>query len=270
MATVTDETPATPRRNRPWWRLPRIFITYRRSDSAGYVLDMRKRLQHYYGGRRVFQDTETIHAGEVFADSILRNLERCDVQLVVIGPEWATVTGADGKQRLEAEHDYVAGEIAHGLSRGDAITIIPVLVGEASFPEAGDLPPRIRGLLDHNARTLHDTRAEDFDQGMAELIDQIGPIGQRILGIPRIQFAIGSFVLAASVAAFTAVALQPPGPMGGETFNVAVAEFRTVDGSGKVISSPLAHRFTHAVAKRLSAATCSWPHASATGTRSSN
>ena len=41
--------------------------------------------------------------------------------------------------------------------------------------------------------------------------------------------------------------------MGGETFNVAVAEFRTVDGSGKAISSPLAHRFTRAVAKRLSA-----------------
>lgn len=147
----------------------------------------------------------------------------------------------------------MAGEIAHGLSRRDAITIIPVRVGEASFPLVGDLPPRIRGLLDHNARTLHDTRAEDFDQGMAELIDQIGPIGQRILGIPRIQFAIGSFVLAASAAAFAAVALQPPGRMGGETFNIAVAEFRTVAGSGKVISSPLAHRFTRAVAKELSA-----------------
>ena len=64
----------------------RIFISYRREDSAGFVramLDPASRAVS--AGDRIFKDTDNIPPGEDFVNAIQRELESCRVLLAVIG-----------------------------------------------------------------------------------------------------------------------------------------------------------------------------------------
>ena len=183
-------------------RVPRIFITYRRSDSAGTTGRIRERLELVFGRRNVFQDVEAIGAGSVFLDAITTGIGRADVQLVVIGPTWLTATGHDGGRRLDAPDDYVAKEIETGLVHG--LRIIPILVDDAALPLSADLPERLRPILARNARSIRDTR---FDDDVRELISQLGP-ERPLYRFVRARPLRAAVWCVALVVALTAVVLQ--------------------------------------------------------------
>src|SRR5688500_13273094 len=97
--------------------LREIFISYRRSDSAditGRILD---KLKAEFGDETVFRDIDSIPFGADFTSHIKNELAACKIALVMIGPEWLTVTTEDGKRRLDNPTDYVRVEVEAALSR---------------------------------------------------------------------------------------------------------------------------------------------------------
>jgi len=116
----------------------RIFISYRREETAypaGWLFD---RLTDRYGAGAVFKDIDSIEPGDDFVDVVTRAVGSCDVLLALIGTQWLTVTEESGGRRIDSPGDYVRLEVEAALSR--KVRVVPVLVGGASMPSAEDLP----------------------------------------------------------------------------------------------------------------------------------
>ncbi|MGA7892872.1 MAG: toll/interleukin-1 receptor domain-containing protein [Candidatus Sulfotelmatobacter sp.] len=151
-----------------------IFLSYRRSDSAGYTGRLSDRLRKEFGEARYFRDIDTIKLGTSFVQSIEDAVSSCSVLVALIGSGWATATDTNGHLRLEDPNDFVRLEIASALNR--KIPIIPVLVGGATIPRAESVPADIRGLLEYEAHELSDRRwAYDLDQLVVQIKDIVNP-----------------------------------------------------------------------------------------------
>jgi hypothetical protein len=143
---------------------PMIFVSYRREDSAGWVGRLAADLSERFGADNVFQDLQSIGPGVDFLDAIEERLRQTDCVLAVIGPTWLTVPArGGGGRRIDEPDDFVRLEIA--LALRSQLRVIPVLVGGAAMPLAGQLPEDLRALARRNAAELSDRRwSYDFDQ----------------------------------------------------------------------------------------------------------
>jgi TIR domain len=130
----------------------RVFISYRREDTAGYAGRLYDALAARMGAHDVFMDVSDIEPGVDFSVAIADAVGSCDVMLALIGTRWATAVDAEGTRRLDDPDDYVVVETAVALERD--VRVIPVLVEGASMPEADALPERLRGLARRNAVQL--------------------------------------------------------------------------------------------------------------------
>lgn len=140
----------------------RVFISYRREDSAGHAGRLADHLLDRFGAGSVFMDVESIVAGADFTEAIERAIAGADAVLVLIGPTWLGTTTASGTRRLDEPGDFVRREIEAAL--GSDLGVIPVLVGGASMPAEADLPSSIVPLAHRNAVELQDRRwREDVD-----------------------------------------------------------------------------------------------------------
>jgi hypothetical protein len=143
--------------------MTRIFISYRRADSEGYVGRLYDQLIERYDKGEVFLDVGAIRPGEDFVDAIEQAVGSCDVLLAVIGPQWLGMTDEQGRRRLDDPHDFVRLEIAAALRRD--ILVIPVLVARAVMPASHDFPSGLAALSRRNAIELsHDRFAYDVDR----------------------------------------------------------------------------------------------------------
>jgi hypothetical protein len=133
--------------------MARIFISYRREDTGGYAGRLCDRLTARFGSDQVFMDLQDIQPGENFVTSIEETMAACDCVLVVIGPRWLETV----RERLQSGDDFVRHEVGAALRR--RINVIPVLVGRAGMPKAGDLR-RARGTGLRNA-VENDERFDD-------------------------------------------------------------------------------------------------------------
>ena len=151
--------------------MPRIFISYRRSDSitiSGRIYD---RLAAAFGDRSVFKDVDDIPLGADFRAVLDNEVATSDVQLVIIGSNWLNVTDERGQQRLQDPNDFVRIEVESGLKRGNNVLVIPVLVSGARMPTSDQLPPSLAELTYRNAAVVRDD--PDFNRDMIKLIEQI-------------------------------------------------------------------------------------------------
>jgi hypothetical protein len=123
----------------------RIFITYRREESAWPADRLFGLLEGRFGEGMVFRDVASIQPGDRFAEVINAAVARCDVLLALIGSRWSTATGKDGRQRLADPEDFVRLEI-EGALRHD-VRVIPVLIDGAQMPRRADLPPSLADLV---------------------------------------------------------------------------------------------------------------------------
>src|SRR5262249_11700862 len=137
-----------------------IFISYRRTDAGGHAGRLCDRLTARFGGDRVFLDIQDIHPGQNYAASIEDTIATCDCVIAVIGPHWLETI----RTRAQSGGDFVRHEIAVALKR--QVAVIPVLVGGAQMPAAGDLPTELAELS-----FLHaiEGRDEKFDPDVEEL-----------------------------------------------------------------------------------------------------
>jgi hypothetical protein len=158
----------------------RIFISYRRNDSSGWVGRLASDLESRFGAGAVFKDIDTIEAGEDFVAVIEQALQSCSVVLVVIGPDWSSVQDKSGARRLHDPDDLVRLEVAKAIQRHD-LRVIPVLVGGAGMPTANELPEDLRSLSRRNAFDLSDKR---WDYDLAKLADTLAKVPGLVVQTP--------------------------------------------------------------------------------------
>ena len=143
----------------------KIFISYRRDDSAGHAGRVHDRLVAEFGRDLLFMDVDAIPLGSNFVKVLKDEVARCDVLLAVIGPQWLDARDKEGHRRLENPSDFVRVEIGAALQRD--IPVIPILLEGVSVPKADELPPEMRELSSRNG--LH-VRHVSFHQDMDTLI----------------------------------------------------------------------------------------------------
>jgi hypothetical protein len=116
----------------------KIFISYRRDDSAGYAGRLYDRLAEHFGKDSIFMDIDTIPPGVDFVEHIEGAVGECAALIALIGKRWLTIEDDQGKRRISNPHDFVRIEVAAALDRN--IRVIPALVGRAAMPRADQLP----------------------------------------------------------------------------------------------------------------------------------
>jgi hypothetical protein len=176
-----------------------VFLSYRRSDTAGHVGRLHDHLAARFGADRVFMDVGDIVAGEDFTQALERELARADVVVVAIGDGWLTAS-QDGRRRLDDPHDHHRREIETAIAQGKRL--VPVLVEGARMPAEVDLPLPLRPLARCQAVELRDSRWADDVDALSRALDGARRSGKTSapLRAPR----LAMLALAAAVAGVSA------------------------------------------------------------------
>jgi len=157
----------------------RIFMSYRRQETAyaaGWLFD---RLAERYGRAQVFKDVDSLQPGDDFVAVIEAAVGSSSVLLALIGDEWLTVVDHTGRRRLDDPHDFVRIEIEAALSRG--VTVIPILVDGARMPHLTEVPDTLAPLVRRQALELSPAR---FDFDFSQLLAVLERIVNRADGTP--------------------------------------------------------------------------------------
>jgi TIR domain-containing protein len=152
----------------------KIFMCYRREDSAGHAGRIYDRLNERFSGR-VFMDVAGIGVGTRWAEVIEQTLASCEAALILIGRRWLE-QGPAGRRRIDDPDDPLRTEITTALRL--KLKIVPVLVAGAAVPQEDELPPDVAPILDWQALRIDD---EDFNHDSSRLIKAL----ERQLGEER-------------------------------------------------------------------------------------
>jgi formylglycine-generating enzyme required for sulfatase activity len=150
--------------------MPKIFISYRRSDSEDVTGRIYDRLVAHFGDDAIFKDVDDIPFGADFRDYLNESLDQCQVVLAVIGNTLLTAGDGQGKRRLDNPADWVRLELEEALGR-KTMLVVPLLVSRASLPRADDLPQSIANLAYRNSAQARPD--PDFHKDMSRLIGQL-------------------------------------------------------------------------------------------------
>jgi hypothetical protein len=152
----------------------RVFISYRREDSAAFAGRVHDSLEREFGRDALFIDVDTVRLGVDFVRVLRDEVAKCDVLLAVIGPNWLNARDEEGNRRLDDPNDFPRVEIAAALQRD--IPVIPILFDGAKIPKADQLPKDLEGLARRNAL---DVRNASFRSDIDRLIRELkGPSEQ--------------------------------------------------------------------------------------------
>jgi formylglycine-generating enzyme required for sulfatase activity len=160
----------------------KVFISYRRDDSAGQAGRIHDRLAQEFGRDLLFMDVDAIPLGADFIKVLREEVARCDVLLAIIGPNWFNVRDEEGNRRLDNENDFVRNEIATALQRD--IPVIPILLDGAKIPKHEQLPKDLEALT---ARNGLDVRHASFHIDMDKLVGSLRARPEQVdaLNLPR-------------------------------------------------------------------------------------
>ncbi len=146
----------------------RIFLSYRREDSAGQSGRLNDRLSLEFGRDSIFMDVDGIPLGTDFVKQLTREVASCDVLLAVIGSRWLDLRDENETRRIDDPNDFVRVEIGAALQRD--IPVIPILLDGTRIPKADRLPSDMQGLAVRNGLDLrHASFHADLDRLVREL-----------------------------------------------------------------------------------------------------
>jgi TIR domain len=152
---------------------PKVFICYRREDTAAHAGRLYDAMVARFGERNVFMDVD-LAPGVDFVERITEVVGACQALIVVMGPTWATVEDEEGRARIADPEDFVRLEVETALRRPD-VTPIPVLVSGARMPKREDLPQEIGAITRRNALELSEARWRyDVDRLNSALDELLG------------------------------------------------------------------------------------------------
>lgn len=179
-----------------------VFISYRRSDTSGYAGRLFGSLAGHFGVSRVFMDIDAIDPGRDYVEVIRTQLASCDVMIALIGRNWLTIAGTDGRPRLDDPRDLVRLEMETALQR--RIPIIPTLVGGASLPAEDALPEPLRPLSRRQALEIDDERYQyDVSRLVRAVSSYVQPVAESTwLRHPAVLWAIGVCLVTACLVLF--------------------------------------------------------------------
>ena len=147
----------------------RIFVSYRREETAYPAGWLYERLAERFGAGQVFKDVDSIQLGDDFVEVITRAVGSCDVLLALIGDEWLNISDSYGRRRIDDPEDFVRLEIEAALSR--QVRVIPILVDGASMPSADELPDSLAPLVRRQALELSPSRFEFDTNRLFRVVD---------------------------------------------------------------------------------------------------
>lgn len=147
----------------------KIFISYRRKDSADITGRIVDRLNAKFGSNSILRDVDSIPLGVNFSDYIDKLLESSSVCLVVIGKRWVSLCNSKSERDNPDSIDYVQIEIETALLHH--LPIIPVLLQNASVPAKTQLPKAIEALSLQNGIAIRPD--PDFNMDIQRLIHGI-------------------------------------------------------------------------------------------------
>ena len=172
----------------------KIFISYRRDDTAGRAGRLFDVLVARFGARNVFQDVAAIEPGTDFTKRVDDAIAQSDAVLVVIGADWLTMRDPGGTPRLDEPDDDVRREVGAALAAD--VRVVPVLVGGATLPAGTDLPEALQPLAQRQAVTLRDATWHQDVDGLIRRLE-----GEELIDAPRRRWPV---VAAAAVALIAA------------------------------------------------------------------
>jgi hypothetical protein len=189
----------------------RVFVNYRRGDTAAYAGRLHDTLVQWLGAENVFMDVDAIDPGSDYRGAIDGAIAAADVVVALIGRGWLTATTDDGRRRLDDPDDVLRLELEAALSQDRVV--IPVCVQDAAVPAADQLPASLRPLATRQGMELRDTSWRDDVERLLRRLERLAqppapparggaPAALRRLGLLR-----GSIALAAVLAAVVAAAL---------------------------------------------------------------
>ena len=153
--------------------IPKIFISYRRDDSAYPAHAIYDTLASHFGASSVVFDVKTIPIGADFRTYLNDAVSSCNVLLAVIGDNWTHARMGNGRRRIDDPRDFTRLEIQTALEKG--ILVVPVLVGNATMPRRCDLPRKLKHLADRQAAEVR--TGLHFETQLSTLLDGL----QRLL-----------------------------------------------------------------------------------------
>lgn len=160
----------------------KVFMSYRRSDSADIAGRIYDFLIERLGSTSVFKDVDSINLGANFKQVIDKTMSKCHVIVVILGPRWY---GGEGERnQIDNPNDYVRLEVEYALEKN--LVIIPAFVQGVSGFEIDRLPESIVELAYYNGLQIRPD--PDFRNDMDRLISAIeDAIAQRskFLGFNR-------------------------------------------------------------------------------------
>jgi TIR domain len=148
----------------------RIFISYRRDDTAyaaGWLFD---RLVDEFGPEQVFKDMDSIALGDDFVDAITAAVSSTDVLLALIGDKWLGMVDEHGERRLDDPDDFVRLEIEAALERD--VRVIPILVEGARMPRSEELPQSVAALARRQALELTSSRFSSDTRRLLSVLEK--------------------------------------------------------------------------------------------------
>jgi len=156
---------------------PRVFINYRRQDTAADARLLYERLARRLGVENVFLDVVDLAPGTSWLDAIKSQGGSCGIFVVVIGPGWLVSVDERAADRLaDTGQDIVKLELELALSRNSGVDVLPVLVGDARMPAANRLPRSIRALSGLQPVELRHTH---YDEDIDHLISAMEALARR-------------------------------------------------------------------------------------------
>jgi hypothetical protein len=153
---------------------PKLFISYRREETAAYAGRLYDALSRRFGEEQVFMDIG-MEPGIDFVEQIGEAVAASRLLVAVIGPRWMSMEDASGRRRIDDPGDFVRVEIEAALQQAD-VRVVPVLVQGASMPSAEELPPSLAEFARRNALELSDARWR-YD------VDRLTSTVERVLGV---------------------------------------------------------------------------------------
>lgn len=146
----------------------RVFLTSRPGPSGDIADRIADHLMRRYGLEGVVRNVSGRSLDE-YLHQVDAWMRRCNVALIVIGPDWLQARDAHGARLLDNPNDPVRVEVRTALQLGKLV--VPLLVGGARMPSAQELPPDLAALALRNAYTVRPDPA--FYDDMLRVYDQI-------------------------------------------------------------------------------------------------
>jgi tetratricopeptide (TPR) repeat protein len=216
--------------------MAKIFISYRRDDSAGTAGRLHDRLAQTFGKTNLFIDVDNMPAGVDFVEYLGTQVANCEIFLCAVGPNWLNARDEEGRRRLDQPDDYVRIEIAEALKRD--IPVIPVLVDGARVPKARELPDSIALLT---RRQAVEVRNSQFGRDADSLTQKIREVlkGKRSAPVRAVFAAV---LGAAALLMFVAIGLYHSGILSlpGMHLDPAAPKVKELPSS-EVVSASKAH-----------------------------